>query len=397
MDSKKFSANNYIFTVVVLLVASLIGIYSSQMAYSNIQQLGWEIAPLVDACMEVKVSVTEAHLWFEETMTDYEAIDGYERANEHLDEAKFYAGAILSGGENEEGVFYPIKNDKGRLETEKVSELIDEFGLMSRTRYENLLNPVADDRALDVQYDAIYTELMERIDRVETIVQEEMAYKIEQSKTNVMWVAIFYALTMVLSILLILVSFRSIRRAHDASPLTNLPGNASIQKHIRHQLKSGEDSSIIYVDLDNFKIFNDTYGFSRGDNVIRFTARILQEQVLSICGQSEFIGHIGGDDFVLIMPRFFTEEFVSDFINKFDKEILRFYRKSDLRDKRFVAVNKSGAEETFPILSISLAVVHVMEGGQKNYRELMDACTESKIAAKSIVGSSYYIYEETNS
>lgn len=397
MDSKKFSANNYIFTVVVLLVASLIGIYSSQMAYSNIQQLGWEIAPLVDACMEVKVSVTEAHLWFEETMTDYEAIDGYERANEHLGEAKFYANAILNGGENEEGVFFPIVNDKGRLETERVCELIDEFGLMSTRRYNNLLDPLEDDRALDVQYDAIYIELMERVDRVETIVQEEMAYKIKQSRSNIMWVAIFYALTMALSIVLIVVSFRSIQRAQDASPLTNLPGNSSIQKHIRNRLKNGEDCSVIYVDLDNFKVFNDTYGFSRGDSVIRFTARLLQEEILSICGHNEFIGHIGGDDFVLLIPRIFTEEFLSAFINKFDKEIMRFYRKSDLRENRFVAVNKIGIEETFPVLSISLAVVHVMEDGQKNYRELMDACTKSKIASKSVGGSSYYIYEETNS
>lgn len=397
MDNKRFSTNNYILTVVVLLVASLIGIYSSQMAYLNIQQLGLEIAPLVDACMEVKVSVTEAHLWFEETMTDYEAIDGYERANEHLEEAKFYISAILSGGKNEEGVFYPIKNDKGRLETEKVSTLIAEFGRMSKTRYENLLNPIEDDRALDVQYDAIYTELMERIDRVETIVQEEMAYKIEQSKRNIMRVAIFYALTMGLSILLIIVSFRSIKRAHDASPLTKLPGNGSIEKHIRRQLRHREDSSVIYVDLDNFKIFNDSYGFSRGDNIIRFAARLLQEEVLSICGHSEFVGHIGGDDFVVIMPRFLSEEFVSNFVSKFDKEILKFYRTSDLRDKGFVRLNKSGIEETFPILSVSIAVVHIMEEGQKNYRELMDACTKSKIAAKAIIGSGYYIHGQEKS
>jgi GGDEF domain-containing protein len=125
--------------------------------------------------------------------------------------------------------------------------------------------------------------------------------------------------------------------AREANPLTGLPGNRRIEGEIQRRIDAGASFAIVYVDLDSFKWFNDEYGFQRGDLVLRFTAAILRE-ALENTGDSEgFIGHIGGDDFLLVTEEDYTSDLTESIIHRFDKEVPRFYP-----DSRHIDAFKNG-------------------------------------------------------
>src|ERR687892_2000948 len=97
-------------------------------------------------------------------------------------------------------------------------------------------------------------------------------------------------------------TLRRAREMRAMSPLTGLPGNARIQQELQRRIDAGEKFALLYADLDNFKAYNDHYGFLRGDDALRFTARALQESAMEVSGDEAFVGHVGGDDYVVICP-----------------------------------------------------------------------------------------------
>ncbi|SHO53495.1 GGDEF domain-containing response regulator [Desulfopila aestuarii] len=183
--------------------------------------------------------------------------------------------------------------------------------------------------------------------------------------------------------------------ALDANPMTGLPGNNSIANRIKKDLADNANVTVLYADLDNFKAFNDKYGFALGDEVIKFTSEVFHEVISEMNIQESFIGHIGGDDFVLIVPSILVEEIAARIIKKFDDGISRFYSQSDIASQSIQSVNRKGEKQTFPIISISLAGVDLSHRRYSTYLEVNDVCAMTKKQAKVTPGSTFFLDRRT--
>lgn len=175
------------------------------------------------------------------------------------------------------------------------------------------------------------------------------------------------------------------------SPLTGLPGNVQIQTEIKKRLLKKEEFEILYFDLDNFKAYNDLYGFTKGDEIIKFTARTIAINIHNSECENSFVGHIGGDDFVAIVSETDYEEICKNVIKEFDEKVLEYYTKEDA-DRGYVEVaNRKGIIEEFPLTSISIGVVVADKGRFNNSLEIGEVGAQVKHLAKTIQGSAYII------
>ena len=175
------------------------------------------------------------------------------------------------------------------------------------------------------------------------------------------------------------------------SPLTGLPGNVQIHAELKKRLANKEEFSVLYLDLDNFKAYNDVYGFLKGDEIIKFTANVILECIHRDVEGGSFVGHIGGDDFIAIVPTLKCEKICQDIIACFDSRVLDFYTPADI-DKGYIEVaNRKGIIEQFPLTSISIGVVVVDKNRFYNMLEIGEVGAQVKHAAKSVMGSSYSI------
>lgn len=175
--------------------------------------------------------------------------------------------------------------------------------------------------------------------------------------------------------------------ALDANPVTGLPGNNSIARHIEQLLEGIHKASVIYTDIDNFKAYNDKYGFARGDEVIRFMAEVLKKAVAGIGCPDAFVGHVGGDDFILMVPSELCSSVTQDIISKFDQDIITFYNRQDAELRCIQAIDRRGLPQIFPIMSISIAGIDLSYRRFSSYLEVNDACAEMKKMAKAMPGS----------
>jgi diguanylate cyclase (GGDEF)-like protein len=175
------------------------------------------------------------------------------------------------------------------------------------------------------------------------------------------------------------------------SPLTGLPGNVQIQAEMKKRILNQEEFAVIYFDLDNFKAYNDVYGFSNGDEIIKFTAKTIVKYIHEIPSGDNFIGHVGGDDFVAIIEKYDYDKLCQNIIAEFDEEVPKYYTEDDV-ERGFVEVaNRRGIIEQFPIVSISIAVVEVEKGKYNNTLEIGEVSAQVKHMAKTILGSTYVI------
>lgn len=175
------------------------------------------------------------------------------------------------------------------------------------------------------------------------------------------------------------------------SPLTGLPGNVQIQAEMKKRLLNQENFAMIYFDLDNFKAYNDIYGFFKGDEIIKFTARTILRNIHKMENESGFVGHIGGDDFIAIVSEIDCEKVCQDIIAEFDKNIIKYYTEEDILRGYIEVENRKGIIEQFPIMSISVGVVEVSKYRFKNILEIGEAGAQVKHLAKTISGSTYVI------
>lgn len=172
----------------------------------------------------------------------------------------------------------------------------------------------------------------------------------------------------------------------DSNPLTKLPGNPSIQKKIEEVISKGENFAVMYLDLNNFKVFNDVYGFKEGDNVIKQTAKLIETISLNY-DFSSFLGHIGGDDFICICKTDNALEIAKQIIMEFDNLAPSFYNDAD-RQKGFVsAKDRNGDIKDFALLSIAIAIVHNEKRILSSYGQISAIASELKHYAKSQKGS----------
>lgn len=180
------------------------------------------------------------------------------------------------------------------------------------------------------------------------------------------------------------------------SPLTGLPGNVQIQAEIKKRLLSGNKFAMLYLDLDNFKAYNDTYGFSNGDEIIKFTARVITKNVMKDESEENFVGHIGGDDFIAIVEGDNYEKICQNIIAEFDKQVGKYFDEKD-NDRGYIEVeNRKGIMEQFPLTSISIGAVEVTKERFKNTLEIGEAGAAVKHLAKTIFGSTYVIDRRHN-
>ncbi len=180
--------------------------------------------------------------------------------------------------------------------------------------------------------------------------------------------------------------------AKGANPLTGLPGNESIQREINQRLASGEHFDIAYIDIDNFKPYNDYYGFERGDMVIKAIGEIISKVAESATtGFACFCGHIGGDDFIVITAAHHSEYIAQKIIKAVEEHLPLFHGQADYSAGSYTAVNRKGEQETFGLLSISTGIVNTQLTPVSSYALLASISTEVKKAAKKIPGSSVVV------
>lgn len=180
------------------------------------------------------------------------------------------------------------------------------------------------------------------------------------------------------------------------SPLTGLPGNLQIQVELRKRLLKREEFAILYFDLDNFKEYNDTYGFLKGDEVIKFTAKTILKEMHNYKLEDCFVGHIGGDDFVGIISDVDYEQLCQDIITKFDNNIKDYFNEDDIERGYLEVANRKGIIEQFPITAISIGVVKVHPGEYTNPLEIGEVGAQVKHLAKTQIGSAYAIDRRKN-
>lgn len=180
-------------------------------------------------------------------------------------------------------------------------------------------------------------------------------------------------------------------RALDANPLSKLPGNTSIIQRIQSLIDSGEDFALAYCDLDYFKSYNDKYGFSRGDEVLMMSARLIVNTIRSYQSVQSFVGHVGGDDFVFILPPDKVEDACKRIIAAFDDIVPHFYDPEDRGRGNITSVDREGNTKVFPLMAISLAVVINTEGRIQHYGEVSSIAMGLKKKAKEDPKSSYVI------
>ena len=175
------------------------------------------------------------------------------------------------------------------------------------------------------------------------------------------------------------------------SPLTGLPGNVQIHAELKKRISNKEEFSVLYLDLDNFKAYNDVYGFLKGDEIIKFTADTIMTSIHSLIPNNSFIGHIGGDDFIAIVPTLNCEDVCKDIIANFDANVVRFFTEDDVEKGYIEVANRKGVIEQFPLTSISIGVVEADVGRFANILEIGEVGAQVKHMAKSVMGSSYAV------
>ena len=180
-------------------------------------------------------------------------------------------------------------------------------------------------------------------------------------------------------------------RAENANPLTKLPGNIVIHEQIENRIKENKKFVVIYCDLDNFKAFNDKYGIAKGDEAIKLTAEIFKEAAKIKGSSDDFLGHEGGDDFILITtPE--NSQAVADYItSEFDKRVRILYDEEDLSKGFIVAHARDGSVKQFPIMTISLAGITNEHRFISSYGEVTNIAAEVKKKAKAVEGSVFVL------
>lgn len=193
----------------------------------------------------------------------------------------------------------------------------------------------------------------------------------------------------VVSIRALLINFVDIQveMASFLNPLSNLPGNRLIEKKLNEVLHL-EKYSVIYFDLDHFKAYNDLYGFNKGDKVLLHLTKILTKNIQEL---GYFLGHIGGDDFMAVLPHYEIETICTQIIKDFDQTILDFYESKHIQNHNFQVKGRSGNMEPFTFISLSIAVLTNKNKQFHKVEDISNAVASIKRKCKQINKSCYCI------
>jgi diguanylate cyclase (GGDEF)-like protein len=180
-------------------------------------------------------------------------------------------------------------------------------------------------------------------------------------------------------------TFRRLQEMRSSSPLSGLPGNASIERELRRRTSQGMGVGLAYIDVDDFKAYNDHYGFLRGDEMIRALAGVMREA--AEVRTDAFIGHVGGDDFVLLASPDQVAEIALEILSSFETTVPQLYDPEDGARGWIVVRDRQGRDRRYGLLTLSIGVAVEADPGPGDHRRLVDAATEMKRYAKSLPGS----------
>ena len=253
------------------------------------------------------------------------------------------------------------------IHEDRINSNIVELCNQIRTNEDNSITPII-----------VITSNMENEHRIE-VLKTAIEYYIKKPINNTVF---YYTIKNII---------RLMHSNRTVSPLTGLPGNVQIQAELKKRLLKKEEFSILYIDLDHFKEYNDTYGFSKGDEVIKLTARTISKSIHNRELDNTFIGHIGGDDFIAIVPKDEYEKVCQDILCQFENKIPEYFSKEDVERGYLEVPNRRGIIEEIPLTSLSIGVVEVDEGRFKSPLEIGEVGAQVKHVAKSIMGNSYAV------
>jgi diguanylate cyclase (GGDEF)-like protein len=186
-------------------------------------------------------------------------------------------------------------------------------------------------------------------------------------------------------------TLRRAREMRALSPLTGLPGNIRVQEEIRRRVTEEQPFSLLYADLDHFKAYNDNYGFVRGDRAIQALARLVTETVHEVAGPAGFVGHVGGDDFVILVDPDVGELVAKTLCERFDEQARALYDAADAERGSIEVRDRQGNLKSFPLLTLSVGVATTDNRRFGHYGEAVAVATEMKQFAKSQAGSSFAV------
>jgi diguanylate cyclase (GGDEF)-like protein len=184
-------------------------------------------------------------------------------------------------------------------------------------------------------------------------------------------------------------TLRRAREMRALSPLTGLPGNIRVQEEIRRRVSEEQPFALLYADLDHFKAYNDNYGFVRGDRAIQSLARLVTETVHEVAGPSGFVGHVGGDDFVMLVDPEQSETVAKALCDRFDELAPTLYDAEDAARGCIEVRDRQGSMKSFPLLTISIGVATTTNRHFDHYGEAVAIATEMKQFAKREPSSSF--------
>jgi len=173
----------------------------------------------------------------------------------------------------------------------------------------------------------------------------------------------------------------------EANPLTGLPGNTAIERELKSRINRSQPYAFLYIDIDNFKGFNDYYGYQKGDEIISYLAGILSRAVERLGSKDDFIGHIGGDDFVLVTDPTRAEFMAKFIIDEFDKGALFLLNDNDVKRGYFEVKNRQGEVARISLMSITIALVVSTENRIAHFAEINDIASDLKKYGKNMKGS----------
>ncbi|QED46506.1 GGDEF domain-containing protein [Cytobacillus dafuensis] len=277
-------------------------------------------------------------------------------------------------------VVYSIFNENPSLEGIVVCENDEPIGLVMRTQFfQKLSTKYGFDLFMKRTIELVMDQDLLTVD-YSVPITEVSALAMNRKQENVYDYVIVTKQDRIFGIvsireLIIKLSEIQINVARYSNPLSGLPGNILIEETLREVL-TYKEFSVLYIDIDSFKFFNDTFGFSEGDELIKETANIITDIIYTTDSKPSFVGHIGGDDFIAVVPHYHHEDLCNAIISRFHQSILRYYSHEELNKGYIPAVTREGKLENVPLVTISIAVV------QNKDCELITVGQISKEAAK---------------
>lgn len=177
----------------------------------------------------------------------------------------------------------------------------------------------------------------------------------------------------------------------DCNPLTRLPGNPSIQARVEQEIASGRTFAVLYCDLNNFKSFNDKYGFEAGDRVLKTESQIIVSAAMQ--DPASFVGHIGGDDFIVVCSFDKADTIAREITSKTDAVAPSFYNEEDRTNGYMISTNRKGETEKFNFLSIGIGIVHNTKKPLTSFAMVSNIGSELKCLAKKHENGSFYVMD----